>query len=454
MDRTGTASSPAVSVVIAAWNAEPFAEACLASVVHQTLRDIEIIFVNDGSTDGTLDIARSFAARDPRIRILDEPNEGDGASKNKGILLARGDYLSFLDADDVFDPDMLEASLACARRHDADIVFFGYRTKVLATGAVSGGMGVAEDCREGENLAGSQDIFSLSNPAPWNKLFKRSFIREQKLCFDRIPNCEDVKFGWCAFALARRLDCLRRDLATYQLTGQNVSASGRDSECLVDAARNTLQYLLRAGLAYRLDAFFRALAPHAVYQYRRIPQGGDCRPYLESLFSFLPGSRWKLFWQALKRFANATPGLSPFDESVLLGIRRPAVTVILHALNEEGTVGQRLESVLKQSLEDIEVLCIDGGSADATFAAMLKVSKKDARVIPCRLEGPCQQGPEDGEGGSGAGTAERLGLALARGRVCVFLGCRKAFRTPTILLELCVQGAVRLEQGKDILFRA
>ncbi len=116
-----------VSVVIAVYNAETFLRQCLDSVAGQTLRDMEIICVNDGSTDGSLKVLEEYARQDSRFYIYTKENEGLGgaSARNYGLERARGEYVSILDSDDFFEPDMLEKAVGKADRTGADFVIFG-----------------------------------------------------------------------------------------------------------------------------------------------------------------------------------------------------------------------------------------------------------------------------------------------------------------------------------------
>lgn len=95
-----------VSVIIPVYNAEDFISMCIQSVINQTYRNIEIILINDGSTDGTLDIIHSFS--DPRLILVNQENKGCSASKNEGLRIAKGDFIQYLDADDYLSPDKIE----------------------------------------------------------------------------------------------------------------------------------------------------------------------------------------------------------------------------------------------------------------------------------------------------------------------------------------------------------
>ena len=116
--------STVVSVIIPCYNGEKNLKQCINSVRNQTLADIEIICIDDGSTDTTVDILRDLQKEDSRIILLRQKNAGAGAARNVGLDHATGKYLSFLDADDFFEPDMLEKSVAAAEEYEADFIAF------------------------------------------------------------------------------------------------------------------------------------------------------------------------------------------------------------------------------------------------------------------------------------------------------------------------------------------
>lgn len=111
-----------ISVIIPVYNMEEYLEQCLDSVLLQTLEDIELVCVNDGSTDGSLDILKSYAEKDDRVVIVDRPNTGVGKARNDGIDRARGEFVIFMDPDDFYpDDDILEALYKNAKKHKVQI---------------------------------------------------------------------------------------------------------------------------------------------------------------------------------------------------------------------------------------------------------------------------------------------------------------------------------------------
>ena len=176
--------APEVSVIIPAYNAEKYLAECLESVGSQTERNLEIIVVDDGSTDGTAAIVAGFAEADPRLRLIRQPNSGPGPARNTAIAAARGRYLAFVDADDLLLPHALEHMLAAARRHDATMVIArmakGPRLlpKWLQADAEENPSSRVVDYVECLNLALFQHITATSM---WGALMRRELFDDMQL---------------------------------------------------------------------------------------------------------------------------------------------------------------------------------------------------------------------------------------------------------------------------------
>ncbi len=117
---------PKVSIIVPIYNVEDYLSRCLDSLVTQTLKEIEIIAVNDGSTDGSLIILEDYAQKDPRIQVINKPNGGVSSARNEGIRLAKGKYIGFVDPDDWIDKGMYEEMYTAAMQKDLDIVMCTY----------------------------------------------------------------------------------------------------------------------------------------------------------------------------------------------------------------------------------------------------------------------------------------------------------------------------------------
>lgn len=113
--------NPKISIIIPIYNAEKYLERCLDSIINQTLKEIEIICINDGSTDNSLLILEKYAQKDKRIIIENQNNEGVSSARNKGLKLAKGEYVGYVDADDEITKDFYELLYTNAKKHNAEI---------------------------------------------------------------------------------------------------------------------------------------------------------------------------------------------------------------------------------------------------------------------------------------------------------------------------------------------
>lgn len=116
---------PKVSVIIPVYNTEPYLYECLNSIINQTLKDIEIICVNDGSTDSSLNILEKYAEYDSRIVIFSQENKGQSVARNVGLSAASGEYVYFMDSDDVLSLNAMETLFNHATKDKTDIIYFG-----------------------------------------------------------------------------------------------------------------------------------------------------------------------------------------------------------------------------------------------------------------------------------------------------------------------------------------
>lgn len=160
-----------ISIIVPMYNASKTFNRCIGSILKQTYKNFELILVNDASTDNTLELAYNCANYDERVIVIDNPHGGVSKTRNKGISVATGDYIQFVDADDDIEPNMLEVLIKAAEENDADIVSCAFNHPSIV------------------NYAGDQ-IFDMTNVVdqmrfyqctfacvvPWNKLFKRSVI--------------------------------------------------------------------------------------------------------------------------------------------------------------------------------------------------------------------------------------------------------------------------------------
>lgn len=179
-----------ISVIVAAYNAEKYVEETLESLLHQSMDEYEVIVVNDGSSDGTLDILRKYEAENPILRVIDQENGGPSAARNAGLDVAKGEYVYFFDADDILELDALSSLYGCAVRMKADLVIAKYDIfNRFRTFPVNGINDLVETKRIKKYDPRILWTFSLCN-----KLFRRGLIEEYSLRLPPISYSEDGAF--------------------------------------------------------------------------------------------------------------------------------------------------------------------------------------------------------------------------------------------------------------------
>ncbi len=209
-----------VSVVIPIYNVESYLTECLNSIVNQTLRNIEIICINDGSTDNSLDIIEEFAKKDRRMKVITQENAGHAVATNRGIDMARGKYLFLMDSDDTLDLEALEKSFNAAEENNVDFVLFKAINYDDSTGEYYESEFYSMDMlanHVGDNIFNFDDVGELAfNMAvtPWTKLYNKKFIRRFGLHFPEGLIFEDNIFFWECLLSAKRIYFLKEFLFT------------------------------------------------------------------------------------------------------------------------------------------------------------------------------------------------------------------------------------------------
>lgn len=182
-------TAPKISVIVPVYRTEAYLDRCLASIAAQTLPDIEVLCVNDGSPDGSGAIIDAWVAKDDRFRhIVHEQNRGTGAARNTGLTMATSDYVASVDSDDWVMPEMLELAFTATEAGHHDIVSFGFQ-RVNEQGEV-----LSTHSRPGRLLISSQldSIFGVCNPAFWNKIWRARLFTENGIYFPERISGQDM----------------------------------------------------------------------------------------------------------------------------------------------------------------------------------------------------------------------------------------------------------------------
>lgn len=208
-----------VSVIIPIYNVEAFLGECLLSVQAQTLREIEILLVDDGSSDNSGKIADSFAAADPRMRVFRQKNSGYASACNVGLSMACGKYISIVEPDDFIEPDMLERLYNCAEENRADVAKARYWEMLdLPSKRIERVCGAVIESAKPFILGDHPELLSM-HPSIWSCLYLRDFIREFGISFisGRYRGWEDNPFQIQTLYLARRISYVNDPLYHWRV---------------------------------------------------------------------------------------------------------------------------------------------------------------------------------------------------------------------------------------------
>lgn len=212
---------PKVSVIIPVYNTEKYLSQCMESILNQTLHEIEVICIDDGSTDGSLSILEAFREKDSRVIVLKQNNLYAGTARNNGMKIAKGKYLSFLDSDDYFEPDMLDIAYKVAEERNTDILiyqaeFFDDDTKEILPSHWL----VREEYLPPMEVFTANDIknhiFDISLNVAWNKFIKREFIERNSIEFQSTVHTNDTYFICMAMIKASRISYINNRLVHYR----------------------------------------------------------------------------------------------------------------------------------------------------------------------------------------------------------------------------------------------
>ena len=216
---------PKVSIVVPVYNVEKFLPECLDSIINQTLKDIEVICVNDGSTDSSLDILNSYAQKDSRIIVINKSNSGYGNTMNMGINAAAGEYIGIIESDDFADKHMFDDLYKLAKDNDADIAKSNWYLY----------WGKHKFSRKNNNISSAKtfkiinskqdkDLLRL-NPSVWSAIYKREFLNKFNIRFLETPGAsyQDLAFSFKVFALAERV--ILTDNAYLYYRQDNINSS-------------------------------------------------------------------------------------------------------------------------------------------------------------------------------------------------------------------------------------
>ena len=236
--------NPKISIIIPVYNVEKYLEKCLSSVLNQTLDSLEVIAINDGSTDGSLEILEHFSNQDQRLKVINQVNQGVSAARNKGLSLAQGEYIGFVDADDYIEAEMYEKLYECANQYKCDVIVANVldETSESRTVSLKFETGKVEVPHNHMDEFLKEHFFKFGH-AVWHKLFHRHLIEEHQLNFHSYQevSSEDMLFNLSVLACAESIYYLNEPLYHYVIHENSLTKSYRAKCNMISRCKQTVQ---------------------------------------------------------------------------------------------------------------------------------------------------------------------------------------------------------------------
>ncbi len=452
---------PKISIIIPIYNVEKYLFQCLKSIASQSLQDIEIICVNDGSTDGSLDIIKEFASKDRRFVVLSDKNQGYGHAVNSGIEKATGKYIGIVESDDFVLEEMYETLYEHAFCE-------GQWLDMVKSDAIR---------FYGDGLEGDCKIIPVTKPELYDRvlnpeeepecfnaylinttgIYKRSLFdkyairlnesrgaayQDNGLWFQLFANAKTIKFVNQAFYMYRQD---REDSSTNIVSYENAMAIFGEWDYIYnlmqsypEEIRNTCRamYCLRCYGSYyyhftRVKLEYKLIFLQKFSEdMQKLMQDGNMDLTLfkgyqitdlnyiisnpeDFYYSWISKNRWIHEDEKCKKIRSEIDGLlcryEMFRQWTAERSDQPFISIIIPVYNAEKYIAECLNSVLSQSIKEIEVVCIDDGSTDHSLDILTMYMKTDARVIVRT------------QNNQGAGAARNTALEIASGEYIAFM---------------------------------
>lgn len=388
---------PKISVIIPVYNAEKYLNKTLESILKQSLKDIEVICVDDGSTDSSVEIIQSFIKKDDRVKLIRQNNQHAGSARNTGLKEAQGEYIHFMDADDYVLNYAYEAIYNKVIKYDLDCLKFSsvvYDVKQKDT--VDLPAFTLTRLRPGDfnrllTLEAGSPIYKV-NVAPWNGVYRRTFLEKNNIVFNTLFCVNDRSFFNKVITNAERM-MIARDRLVVHRVNMKESLVGKRAEhfdchfrsieivsdqLVADEIDEEIKLLIMQKEFKDLFAWYVKFADDSVLG-QRIKH--ETEAFVKSYQGLYPELLYKAYKEACRTVFN---GVVVPEEPEILKIwqkrcDKPKVSVVLPIYNVEDYLNEALYSLTIQSLHEMEFICVNDGSTDGSMAIIKEYASLDKR---------------------------------------------------------------------------
>ena len=378
--------TPKVSVVLPIYNAEPYLRECLDSVVNQTLKEIEIICVNDGSTDNSLDIIKEYANKDNRIVIIDKPNAGYGQTMNCGIAIARGEYIGIVEPDDFVKLDMYETLYNKAKEFHLDMV----------KGNLSTFSTVNKQSLKDMSYLNMQSMYNVvASPLELQKymvcsfntcsaIYKRTLLLKNKILYNETPGAafQDTSFWFKTHCSAERILFVNESLYFYRQDNPNQSIHNtKIGDYLIYEYNSIAEWIKKHHKETFTSNYFYRKFNGFVWYASKLDEVNALNFYKQIRSEFEKDAKSDLYnVELFNNYENKLIKQIMNEEYSQLPMKKIKVSVIIPVYNTEKYLSRCLDSIINQTLKEIEIICVDDGSTDNSLSVLNKYAQKDKRI--------------------------------------------------------------------------
>ena len=398
---------PQISVIIPVYNAQYSIERCLTSILTQDLDDLEVICVDDGSTDKSVEIIKAISREDHRVICIQQKNQYAGVARNNGLQIASGEYVTFIDSDDWIEPLSLKKIYEIAKDNDVDMLKTVCRYFDAQNGRYSSGGWISlknQIFNVVTNYKTNKELVNLSD-TPWSGLYKRKFLSKNKITFDNYPVVNDTGFFIKSLVLSEKVIVTDILFTTYVINQKNslISKRYKHFDFQIKIFEDYYIYLKSFGNEKQfpiLKRLFQAiLGRYSSYIDSDVLQLSDKYKIKKMVFKFFSKNEYQFllnhdYFKEIKEKAN----------NII-----PLISIIVPVFNNEKELDNCLSSAVEQTYHNLEIICIDDGSIDNSTKIIDKYCSLDQRIKLLTQKN------------RGFAAARNIGIDIAQGEYVYFL---------------------------------
>lgn len=415
-----------LSIIIPVYNVQDYLRECLDSVLKQTLTDFEIICVDDGSTDNSLEILKEYSSKDSRVKIITKENGGQATARNLGIKESHGEYVAFVDSDDFIEHDMFEKLYDKAKNNNLDIAMCKIATYDNQTEEIKDNvwyymLGVFRDFdKDIFNHKDTKDFTCNIAVTPYNKIYKNSLLKDNDILFPEGLIFEDEKFFYDTYLRAKRVSIVDEFLYYYRINRKGSTVDTIKDNDFIDIIPISKQIRETFRKTNNYEDYKILLSNRFIHlQLARFTQ--TSQKHKEKFFNLLKEDLKEIFEDEtiyenlesdVKLRVDKILNSENFKEFEKLDADK-VFSVVMACYNAEKYLDETINSLLGQSFSfgsNIQLILIDDGSTDNTAEICQKYQKQyPDNIIYLHQEN------------QGQGSARNLGLKYVKGKYINFL---------------------------------